>query len=82
MRSSESATVAKEMATSGSVAVDGCDGITVLSADSLEDLQKVMTSKEFLEIVNPDNKVYAGEVRSVLLAGNERVVMFERDNTN
>lgn len=56
------------------------EGISVLSADSLEDLQKVMTSKEFLEIVNPDNAVYAGEIKSVLLYEGEKVVMYERDS--
>lgn len=71
--------MAKNMAEAGSVILDSCDGVSVLSADSLEDLQKVLTSKEFLEIVNPDNAVYAGDIKSVLLYENEKVTMYDRD---
>ncbi|KAK5312774.1 hypothetical protein LTR93_011195 [Exophiala xenobiotica] len=78
INSSESSEVVQQMASAGSVNVDKGDGVSVLSADSLESLQKVLTSNEFLEIVNPDNQVYAGQITSVLLTGWERVVMYER----
>lgn len=81
MKDPARASTVKGMAEAGSVIVDGCDGVSVLYADSLEDLQKVFTSKEFLEIVNPDNSVYAGDVKSVVLSGEERVVMYDRMST-
>ncbi|EXJ78168.1 hypothetical protein A1O3_09329 [Capronia epimyces CBS 606.96] len=79
MNGAERSEIVKQMADAGSVSVDRCDGVSVLSADSLEDLQKVLTSKEFLETVNPDNHVYAGQITSVLLSEGEKVLMYERD---
>lgn len=56
-----------------------CDGVAMLWADSLEDLEKVLASKE-MEILAADQANYAARNHSVLLYENdsEKVVMYER----